>query len=123
MIYLDTSCLVRFFTKDQIKKAKQVKKLIESSKKLAVSDVVFPELEYVLSNLYQVKRQKLIRIYQFLKAQKNIRTSQTASASIGLYSNSNLDMADCMIAVSSRDGKLASYDEQLLKAKGVKSYF
>ena len=123
MIILDTSALIRFFTQDDPIKGEQVKKLLESGEELVIPEVVFPEIQYVLRNLYKAKREKIIKAFQFLAAQKNVKlTSQTKKA-IDIFSTSNLDMADCLIAVYSQDGQLASFDEKMLKLSGVKAYW
>lgn len=123
MIYLDTSALIRFFTNDDEIKAKKIKSLIESDNELSIVEVVFPELEYVLLRLYSSSRNEVSTIFTFLISCKNIKLSPEIKRAASLYENSNLDMADCLIAVHSQKGKLASFDNDLLKVKAVKSYW
>ena len=122
-VYLDTSTLIRFFTKDNLKKAKAVKNLLEKEKKVIIPEVVFPELEYVLRKLYKAKREKITSAFKFLISYPNIKANQSIKKAVELFENTKLDMADCLIAVYSAKGKLASFDKNLLNAKGVKPYW
>ncbi len=123
MIYLDTSALVRFFTgDDEIKNAK-VKQLLYKEKHICVSDVVFPELEYVLTKSYKKNRFDIISAFTFLASQSNILLTKTLRRALIIYDQTYLDMADCLIATSSIRGKLASFDKKLLHTTGVKSYW
>lgn len=117
-IVLDTNALVRFFTNDIPQQADKVEKVL-GQKSLYIPDVVFPELEYVLKEGYNWSRAELVISYRFLLAKKNIHVSSTMDIAVAIYQNSNLDMADCIIAASSMKGKLASFDKELLKAPGV----
>lgn len=122
MIYLDTSVLIRFFTKDDEQKAKQTKKILEKEDSLGIADVVFPEIEYVLLSLYDSNREDVAKAFRFLLAQKNIKLSRQIERAVYFYEQSNLDMADCIIASQSLGERLFSYDEGLLKTEGVEEY-
>jgi len=123
MIVLDTSVLVRFFTQDIKSKAERVKLLLEVERRLFLPEVVLPELEYVLGGQYGQSKEFLVKGFNFLVSKKNIKTTRYAKKAIEIYEDSNLDMADCLIAAKSIGGKLASFDKKLLKVKGVKKYF
>jgi predicted nucleic-acid-binding protein len=123
MLTLDTSALIRFFTNDIPEKAQEVKKIIESKEKIIIPDVVFPELEYVLfGKSYNATRAKILKAFEFLATQKNIIVSKEAKKAIEIYKATKLDIADCIIVASSLKNKLFSFDKQLLKVKGVKSF-
>lgn len=114
MTVLDTSALVRFFTNDIPSQALKTKELIESKNRLFIPDVVFPELEYVLlGKTYNSTRDKVRVAFEFLSSRKNISISPQAKKAIEIYSQTSLDMADCIIAVSAR-GKLFGFDKKLL---------
>lgn len=117
---LDTSSLLRFFTNDEPLKAIKVKELLENGKNLHIPDVVFPELEYVLTDHYDTSREDILRIFQFLYSQKNIKVSIDIKRAILIFEKTKLDMADCIIAASSLKGSLASFDKELLQVNGVK---
>lgn len=123
MIFLDTNSLIRFFTNDEPKKALKVKKLLEKEKKIFIPEVVFPELEYVLDGNYGASRKKIIDVFKFLSSRQNIKLNQSIKKAIEIFTQTNLDMADCLIAANSLKGKLASFDKKLLLIKGVRSYW
>lgn len=125
MICLDTNALVRFFTNDDPKKALKVKKLLEKEKEILVPEVVFPELEYVLAGNYQASRKKIVEVFQFLVSQPNIKLNSRIKEAIGLFKQTKLDIADCLIAAYSlkEKNKLASFDKKLLSIKGVRGYW
>lgn len=123
MVHLDTNTLIRFFTNDDPIKAKKVKQLLRDEKEIFVNDVVFPEIEYVLKELYSAKRERLIDAFKLIVSLPNITLSNTVRKAVLLYEKTNLSVADCLIAVSSFGEKLASFDIRLLKAPGVKSYW
>ncbi len=123
MVTLDTSALVRFVTKDDERKARKVKKLLEEEKRIIVPEVVLPELEYVLMGDYGLKRDEVIELYRFLKGKKNIILSKDGQAGVKLYRETRLDMADCLVVAKSFKSKLASFDKKMLKVKGVRVYW
>jgi predicted nucleic-acid-binding protein len=124
MIHLDTSAIIRFLTKDDPKKGAQVKKLIDSKKRLCIHDVVFPEIEYVLSgNTYNYQRDAILTAYMFLANKENIKVTKETKMAVEIYKNTKLDMADCIIVASSTGGELMSFDKDLLvAAKKVVDY-
>lgn len=122
-IVLDTSALVRFFTRDIEKKAQKVKKLLESDTDIFIPDVVFSELEYILIKKYGLPRSKVIESYHFLITQENIKKSIYIKKAVEIYQKTKLDMADCIIAAQSMGGSLASFDKKLLKAPKVKPFW
>lgn len=123
MVYLDTSALIRFFTNDEPQKALQVKKLLEKEKKIYISEVVFPELEYVLAGVYQSSRVKIITVFNFLASRKNIKLNPNIQKAIEIFETTTLDMANCLIVSGSLKGKLASFDKKLLSVKSVNKYW
>lgn len=122
MIYLDSNVLIRFFTKDDLAKAKKVKDLLQRESKISIADVVFPEIDYVLRKVYGLQRSDVTTACRFLLSCPNIKCSKVIHEAASLYETSNLSMADCIIAAGSLKGQLASFDEKLLTIKGVKSY-
>lgn len=123
MVILDTSSLIRFFTKDNAKKAQKVKDLLESKKDVYIPEVVYPELEYVLSKEFDQSRQKLIKIFRFLISLPNHKVTKNVKMAVNVFEKSRLDMADCLIAAHSIKGSLASFDKDLLNLKGVHKYW
>ncbi|PIR42741.1 hypothetical protein CO058_01405 [candidate division WWE3 bacterium CG_4_9_14_0_2_um_filter_35_11] len=116
MITIDTSALIRFFTNDIPNDAKIVKNIIDSEEEIIIPDVVFPEIEYVLlGQTYNSTRLMVLKAFQFLSLKKNIKLSAEVLLGIELYANSNLDIADCVIAGTALNIKLISFDKKLLK--------
>lgn len=123
MIFLDTSSLIRFFTNDDKEKALLVKELLEKEKEIFIPEVVFPEIDYVLTKVYKATREKVLEAFKFLVSRSNIKLSQTIKRAIKIFEEFNLDMADCMIVAACLKGKLASFDKELLDLPGVKKYW
>ena len=123
MICLDTSALIRFFTKVDLIRAKKVKELLLKESEVFINEVVFPELDYVLRKIYKLQRSDVAAAYKFILSRPAISCSKIINEAVHLYETSNLSMADCIIAAESLKGKLASFDAGLLKIKGVKSYW
>lgn len=122
MIIIDTSALVRFFTNDDKIKANKVKNLLEKEE-ILLPDIVFIELNYVLTKLYKIEKTELVKIYQFLLSQNNIKTSEEIKEALELFKTVSLSVADCLIAVFAKDETLASFDQKLIKMTKVKSYW
>ena len=118
-IVLDTSTLIRFFTNDIPQKAGKVEKLIENEKHIVLPDVVFPELEYVLTSAYILPRTKILDAYRFLLSRENIKISPYIKKAVETFSKTSLDMADCIIASQASKGKLASFDKELLEVENI----
>ncbi len=117
MIVLDTSSLIRFFTGDNKKKALRVKEVLEKNIEIYIPDVVFPELEYVLSGkVYGATRKDIIKAFEFLSSKKNITLSKEISIAIEIYKQTSLDIADCLIvAYGKTKGDIFTFDKQLKK--------
>lgn len=123
MVYLDTNALVRYFTKDDLIKAERVKKLLEDEKQIRIPEAVFPEIEYVLLNVYAATRNNIAEAFQFLASCANIQLPRHILAAIVLYAQTTFDMADCLVVVQSFKGKLASFDKRLTAVSGVRVYW
>ena len=122
-IVLDTSALIRFFTRDIEEKAQKVKKLLDSDIDIFIPNVVFPELEYVLIKVYGLKREDMNTYFKFLTSKNNLKTTKDIKAAVEIYQKTKLDMADCIIAAESLKGLLASFDKDLLKVTKVKPFW
>ncbi|KKQ35526.1 MAG: hypothetical protein US51_C0003G0011 [Microgenomates group bacterium GW2011_GWA2_37_6] len=122
-ITIDTSALIRFFTRDIEEKAQKVKKLLDSDTNIFIPNVVFPELEYVLIKTYGVKREDLDTYFKFLTSKNNLKTTKDIKVAVEIYQKTKLDMADCIIAAESLKGLLASFDKVLLKVENVKPFW
>lgn len=122
-IVIDTNTLIRFFTDDIPQKADLVEQLLKEEKHVIIPDVVFPELEYILSGQYQFPKEKILNVFTFLASQKAISITTDVRTAISIYADSKLDIADSIIAAYSLKGKLASFDKDLLKIDNVKPFW
>lgn len=122
-VSLDTNSLIRYFTNDDVLKAGMVEKLLNNEKKIAIAEVVFPELEYILVKQYKHPRKNLIQAYTFLNGLTNVFLSQQIRTAITIFEETKLDMADCIIAAHSLKGTLASFDKELLSVDKVKNFW
>lgn len=123
MIYIDTSALIRYFSKDIPQKSQIVFELLKSNKKKYITDAVFPELEYVLREDYSASRLEILGSFKYLDSIPTIKLKPYVREAILIYASSTLDMADCLIASYAMKGRLVSFDEGLLKLPGVKAYW
>lgn len=123
MIHLDTSTLIRFFTKDDLIRAKKVKELLEEESEISINAVVFPELDFVLRKVYKLQRSDVAAAYRFILSCPAISCSKIIHGAAQLYETSNLSMADCIIVSESLKGQLASFDKQMLNIPGVAKYW
>ncbi|MDP2670871.1 MAG: type II toxin-antitoxin system VapC family toxin [bacterium] len=123
MIVIDTSALIRFFTNDDPTKAQKVRQLLNSSEKIILQDVVFPELEYVLGDAYGVTRPELEKTFWFLISRPNVKINSSVKVALDIFKQTKLDFADCLIVAQATGKKLASFDKKMLKTVGVSPYW
>lgn len=122
MVYLDTNCLIRLITNDDPIKANKVEKILLNNE-FSISETVFPELEYVLIKSYKSNRTAVLDSFKSLLANRRGMISKFVKKAVDYYEESNLDMADCLVAAHSLSGQLASFDKKLLGLAGVKKYW
>lgn len=123
LVVLDTSALIRFFTADDKKKARQVKKLLESTTQLFIPEVVVLELTYVLLSVYLLSREQVIEKLEFLTALPNLTLSPETKRALQLYSSSALSIADCLVIAHAKTATIASFDKKLLKHNQVTPFW
>jgi predicted nucleic-acid-binding protein len=123
MTVLDTSALIRYFTRDNKVKAEKTKLLLETEKELVIPDVVLPEIEYVLIKTSKASRLELIKAFKLLTSLQNISLTKEARGAIITFEKTKLDMADCIIAAYSMKGSLASFDSRLLDIKDINPFW
>jgi len=69
-IAVDSSVLVRYFTKDDNKLLKRAKELLETAtpNSLVLDRVIIAEFGYVLRSVYGLKKDRLVPVYKFILA-------------------------------------------------------
>jgi len=120
MIVLDTSALVRFFTRDNESKARKVKSLLESDEELLLIDAVVMELIYTLVRVYGQSKDQILEILKFLLSRANIQINLELRKAVKVYEKENISITDSLLVIYGQNNKIASFDEGLLKVKGVK---
>jgi predicted nucleic-acid-binding protein len=122
-ITIDTSALIRFFTNDESGKADKVRRLLETSEHIFIPEVVFPELEYVLTGTYDVTRSELVTIFEFLITTVSIVVEPSTKQAVELYKKSELDIADCITAAHAQNNQIATFDAELAKISKANPVF
>ncbi|KKU02629.1 MAG: PilT [Candidatus Amesbacteria bacterium GW2011_GWB1_47_26] len=120
MIVLDTSTLVRFFTRDDESKARKVKILLESDEELLLIDAVVMELIYTLIRVYGQSKDQILEIFRFLLSRANIQINSELRKAIKVYEEENISITDSLLVIYGQNNKIASFDDKLLKIKGTK---
>ena len=121
MIVLDTSALIRFFTRDDEVKAKKVKDLLESDQELLLIDAVLLELVFTLIKFYRLPKIQLLEVIKYLMSRSNIKANAQMRKAAKIYKDSNMSITDCLVVAHGEGDKIASFDEKLVKMVGVKS--
>lgn len=123
MIVLDTSALIRFFTRDDEAKAKKAKDLLESNEELLLIDAVLLELVFTLIRFYKLPKIQLLEVLKYLLSRSNIKTSQQIRNAVKIYEESNMSITDCLVVAYGEGNKIASFDDKLVKIDGVKPFW
>lgn len=121
MIVLDTSALIRFFTRDDERKALKIKAMFESDEELLLIDAVMMELVFTLSKVYQLSKNRIVEIIQFLLSRPNILVADELRRAAELFFENNLSITDCLVIAYGEGNLIASFDEKLLRVPGVRS--
>lgn len=122
-VTIDTNVLLRFLTRDDLVRASIAKKLLDQEKSLSIPEVVFPEIEYILRKIRKQPKKIVIEAFGVLSTLNNIKLTKQTHMALKIYSKTNLDMADCLIAAHSLKGKLASFDQELLRVENVNPFW
>jgi len=122
-IILDTSVLIRFFTRDDESKAKIVKTLLESEHNLILIESVLQELVFTLLKVYSLTKEQVEEILQFLLSRVNIVCSAEIRAAVRMYEESAVSITDCLVLAHGKKKKVATYDMKLRKLAGKKSQY
>lgn len=123
MIVLDTSALIRFFTADDKIKAQKVKILLESKEELLLTEAVLLELTFTLLKFYKLPKSQILEIIKYLLSHPNIKVNSEIRKAAEIYEEKNISITDCLVLAYGDGKKIASFDDKLLKAEGIKSAF
>jgi len=121
MIVLDTSALIRFFTRDDETKAKKAKDLLESNEELLLIDAVLLELVFTLIKFYKLPKIQLLEVIKYLLSRSNIKANPKIRNAVKIFEEKNMSITDCLVVAYGEGNKIASFDDKLVKTDGVKS--
>jgi predicted nucleic-acid-binding protein len=107
MIGLDTNVLVRYFIQDDPEQTRRTTRLIDSltpSEPGWIGLAIFMELDWVLSNVLKVKKDRVVEIFDLLLASQElvVENAETVRKALQLYRFRNTDFSDCLIAASAK---------------------
>jgi|688.fasta_scaffold171899_2 predicted nucleic-acid-binding protein len=130
MYFADTNLFIRYFTNDDLTKAKAVFDLLQRVKKkeveLWISEVVVVEMVQILSSkkLYNLPREDVKKRIQAILLLENIKIEhkKVYLQALELYTQHNIDFGDCIIAIKVQKPEfegLYSYDRDFDKIDGV----
>lgn len=115
---IDTNIVLRYLLQDNAELLGQATIIIESGESILLDDVVIMECIYVLVGVYKkTKNQSSTTMKLFSEMQQVTYTSGLAQQYLKIYSQTNLDLADCYLialAIKSRQD-LKTFDKQMLK--------
>lgn len=121
MTVIDTNALLRFLLNDIPLQARRVEHLLNTEGEIFIPVVVFTELDYVLRKGYNFARASIVVALRRLLALEHTSTANFVLEAIDLYSQSSLDLANCLITAEARvkNADLFTFDKKLLKAHGT----
>lgn len=121
--FVDTNYILRLFLKDNIDQYDVVydlfRKAIDHKVSLYTSIIVFFELDWVLSRVYEYHKEECIVYFEkILKMNHlNFDEKEVFTKSLALYKNTNLDLEDCYNIIYFKIkgyNHFATFDKKLL---------
>jgi predicted nucleic acid-binding protein len=105
--FLDTSIVVRYLTGDQPELAEQAARIIDSTEDLQITDVVIAETAYVLTSVYQVRRDIVVdHLLAFLQKQNitpfALNKGLVLQALLLCRSSKRISFADALVWAAAR---------------------
>lgn len=113
-------------TCDHVEHAKAVRKLLENAdeESLNIPDVVFAEVVYVLTSLYEYEKEMMIeQLNSLINFKKFKLDRKLLRACIKFWKEENVSFVDAYLAALVRLGRnklVYSFDRRLAKVDGVK---
>ena len=128
MRFIDTNLFLRYFTRDDEKKADDVLKLLKrvarNEEKVTTSPLVIFELVFTLESYYKVPREEIKKLLQPLLNLRGLRLDfrDVFESALELYSQEKLSFADAFNAclMQKREIKeIYSFDEDFDQVEGI----
>ena len=129
MRFLDTNLLIRYFTRDDEKKAQRVLKLLKrverGEEKVITSPLVLFEIVFTLQSFYEVPREKIKELLSPILELRGLKLSdkEIYRSALDIYAKKNLSFADAFnsaFALKKGIKEIYSYDEDLDKIEGIR---
>jgi len=121
---IDTDVVIRFLTNDDVAKANQFRKFLESGRKGELVDVTVAEVYWTLKSLYQYPKLKILESLELLIDLRQIKCNRKILFNvIDVLRIKNVSFVDAYTAVCAKmkyKGKVMSFDKDYDKIKGVK---
>jgi predicted nucleic-acid-binding protein len=122
-VAVDSSVLVRYFTKDDDKLLKRATQLLETAapNSLVLDRVIIAEFGYVLRSIYGLKKDQLIPVYKSVLANDifTIPDRELVETTIKLFDEEKpLSFEDCWLLSIKRSKKVTdvlTFDDNLIK--------
>ncbi len=126
MKLLDTNVIIRFLLKDHPVQSPAVKKLLETSDDLLLTDIAIAETVWLLTSFYKLPKEKIVeKIYQLLKINLLIVNKSLILRTLYLFSNLNIDFIDAYFIAYAEEENLEgiySFDKDLDKIKEIRRF-
>ena len=128
MRFIDTNLFLRYFTRDDEKRADDVLKLLKrvarNEEKVTTSPLVIFELVFTLESYYKVPRKEIKKLIQPLLNLRGLRLDfrDVFESALELYSQEKLSFADAFNAcfMQKREIKeIYSFDEDFDQVEGI----
>lgn len=128
MIALDTNVLVRYFAQDDVAQSAKASQLIESlheTQQGFITQIVLIETIWVMKRLFEADRETVSAIVKNMLQVPSfiIENREAVSHAVDLFSTTNADFADCLIAkVAELNGctDVMTFDQGAAKSCGMR---
>ena len=129
MRFLDTNLLIRYFTRDDEKKAQRVLKLLKrverGEEKVITSPLVLFEIVFTLQSFYKVPREKIKELLSPILELRGLKlpNKEIYRSALDIYAKKNLSFADAFnaaFAIKKGIKEIYSYDEDFDKIEGIR---
>ena len=129
MRFIDTNLFLRYFTRDDEKKAEDVLKLLKrvarNEEKVITSPLVIFETVFTLETYYKVPREEIKNLLQTILNLRGLRLDFQGifESALGLYSQRKISFADAFNACFMQQAEVKeiySFDEDFDKIEGIK---
>ena len=125
MIAIDTNVLIRLIVEDDDIQARKALNFLKQHKEVFISVVVVCEAAWVLESCYNVKKDKLVKVFENILRvdQFNIESSESIWLALNEYKKINADFSDCIIgAIAKTNGHqpVVTFDKKAAKSSFFK---